>query len=184
MIACPECVREFDTQRGVEIHAARAHHPYTNDGLCEAEGCPNEKRTQSSKNGVLHHRRYCSKHVKQRETRAAKLKGNTCRITSCGKPVSQGRSLCRNHLYRLQHYGDAEAPLLKKAPPQTTCASQGCDRPRATFLSKGKKKACDRHCPAHRWRRKQYGQDFPEVPVPARLGQVKAAVLAAAKAAA
>ena len=181
MIACPECVREFDTQRGVEIHAARAHHPYTKDGLCEADGCPNEKRVQIT-HGVTHRRRYCSKHVKQRETQAAKARGNTCRITACDKPVSQTRSLCRTHLYRLTNYGDAEAPLPQRPPRSPTCASQGCDRPRMIYVCKGKKKG-NPYCAAHRWRVRKYGQTFPEIPVPAPKGMVRAAALAAKQAA-
>lgn len=50
----------------------------------------------------------------------------TCNVEGCDKPV-RGHGVCRNHLYRLQKYGD---PLGGMPPKPTSCKIDGCDKPR------------------------------------------------------
>jgi hypothetical protein len=50
----------------------------------------------------------------------------TCSVENCDKPV-RGHGVCRNHLYRLQKYGD---PLGGMPPKPTACKIPGCGKPR------------------------------------------------------
>jgi hypothetical protein len=146
-----------------------------NDGHCHAPDCPNPARVAIS-NGCLHTRKWCSKHAKQRETAAARAKGNTCIVPECTRPVSQSRSLCAAHLTRLRTHGDVMegVPIALAVRIQgDACQVEGCERQR-----NGK-----RLCPAHAWRAQFYGgQTFPEVPIPAEKGALRAAADAPATA--
>jgi hypothetical protein len=158
-------------------HEGRAH-LRRNDGHCEVPDCDKPARVQTV-NGATYPRRWCSKHAKQRETKAALAKGNLCRVEGCARPVSQSRSLCAMHLQRLRVRGDVMADVPCGSIPRANgatsdfCAVEGCAHLRSRNPS-------SRYCTAHLWRRKHYGQMFDDIPVPAAKGQIKAAAQAAA----
>lgn len=176
MSECPACQRTFETEVGMLSHNGLKHQPPI-DGWCQFPDCPNRAKAHKNVYGIKVYRRLCSMHQKRRESEAARKAGRTCSVNGCGKPTSQSLQFCAMHASRLQRLGDVRAevpPYAMLRCPSEICAAQNCDHLRFKFNGTNSQ-GSSRYCSAHRWRSKTYGSTFPDIPVPAKKGALKAA---------
>jgi len=169
VVECLKCGQRCQSVAQLDAHmnGPRAHLPEL-DGVCQVEDC--EKPAAKRHDGG--YRRWCSMHGKRREAAKVAAEGRLCSVATCERPVVQTQHYCSCHWQQLLKYGDVleSVPARERRLESLLCYAPGCERLRS--LGTG------RWCRAHQGRRLRYGQLFNEIPIPAKCGQLKAALAA------